>query len=130
MKEKNIIVEKSLFFSTCLIGYCEVLEAERKFIIANQLLKCGTSIGANIFEAQHAESRADFIHKMKIAIKEANETVYWLLLCDRCDSYPKNSSLKPLAEELIRIIAKIILSSRNKIGKKVLFNLFTALKTI
>jgi four helix bundle protein len=55
---------------------------KRKFIISNQLLKAGTSIGANIFEAQYAESRIDFIHKMKIAQKEANETLYWLILCE------------------------------------------------
>jgi four helix bundle protein len=53
---------------------------EKKLVISNQLLKSGTSIGANVFEAQYAESRIDFIHKMKIAQKEANETLYWLLL--------------------------------------------------
>ncbi|HTN08960.1 four helix bundle protein [Agriterribacter sp.] len=79
------------------------------------MLKSGTSIGANIFEAQHAESRGDFIHKMKIAIKEANETLYWLVIGERSESYPKNSSLKPLAEELIRIISKIILSGKSRL---------------
>lgn len=79
------------------------------------MLKSGTSIGANIFEAQHAESRGDFIHKMKIAIKEANETLYWLVIGERSESYPKNSSLKSLAEELIRIISKIILSGKSRL---------------
>lgn len=114
MEHKNIVIEKSLDFSVHIIKFCELLETDKKFIIANQLLKSGTSIGANIFEAQHAESRGDFIHKMKIAIKEANETLYWLVICERSESYPKNSSLKPLAEELIRIISKIILSSKRK----------------
>lgn len=114
MEQKNIIIEKSLDFSINIIKFCELLENNKKFIIANQLLKSGTSIGANIFEAQHAESRGDFIHKMKIAIKEANETLYWLVICERSENYPKNSSLKPLAEELIRIISKIILSSKRK----------------
>lgn len=74
-------------------------------------MRSGTSIGANIFEAQYAESRVDFVHKMKIAIKEANETLYWLILCERSDSYP-SSSLKKDVEELIRIISKIIISAK------------------
>ncbi|HEV3224361.1 MAG TPA: four helix bundle protein [Puia sp.] len=64
------IVKKSLGFSILVVNYCESLESRRKFIIANQLLKSGTSIGANVFEAQHSESRLDFVHKMKIALKE------------------------------------------------------------
>lgn len=67
---------------------------EVKNVIANQLLKSGTSIGANIFEAQSSESRADFIHKMKIADKEAKETEYWLLLCENSENYNFDSSLK------------------------------------
>jgi four helix bundle protein len=113
MQTKNIIVEKSLVFSVEVIRFCELMGTQRKFVIANQLLRCGTSIGANVFEAQHAESKADFIHKMKLAIKEANETRYWLLLCERCSSYPTDIELKRLSEELIRIMSKIILSSKN-----------------
>lgn len=120
MEHKNIVIEKSLDFSVNIIKFCELLEADKKFIIANQLLKSGTSVGANIFEAQHAESRVDFIHKMKIAVKEANETLYWLVLCERSESYPKNSSLKSLAEELIRIISKIILSSKSRFMRGIL----------
>jgi four helix bundle protein len=66
------IVQKSLAFSITLIKYCDYLCEKRKFIISNQLMKSGTSIGANVFEAQYAESRIDFIHKIKIAQKEAN----------------------------------------------------------
>lgn len=127
MEHKNIVVEKSLDFSVNIIRFCELLETDKKFIIANQLLKSGTSIGANVFEAQHAESRVDFIHKMKIAVKEANETLYWLMLCERSESYPKNSSLKPLAEELIRIISKIILSSKSRLIRGILSRSITVL---
>jgi four helix bundle protein len=70
------IVQKSLAFSIAIIKHCDILCEKKKFIISNQLLKSGTSIGANVFEAQYAESRLDFIHKMKIAQKEANETLY------------------------------------------------------
>ncbi|MEO6314425.1 MAG: four helix bundle protein [Chitinophagaceae bacterium] len=112
MPIKNIIVEKSLNFSIEVIIFCELLESQKKFVVAKQLMRSGTSIGANIFEAQHAESKADFIHKMKIAIKEANETLYWLLVCEQSISYPTNLVLQELTEELIRIISKIILSSK------------------
>ncbi len=112
METKNLVVEKSLDFSVEIVRFCELLETQKKFIISKQLLRCGTSIGANVFEAQHAESRADFIHKMKIAVKEANETLYWLLICERAESYPIDVNLKSLAESLIRIISKIIVSSK------------------
>jgi four helix bundle protein len=77
MPPENIILNKSIDFSLDIISYCEILEEKRKYVIANQLLKSGTSIGANIHEAQNAESKADFIHKMKIAAKEIEETKYW-----------------------------------------------------
>lgn len=120
MEQKNIIVEKSLDFSVEIVKFCELLESKRKYVVAKQLLRSGTSIGANVFEAQHAESKADFIHKMKIGIKEANETLYWLLICERSESYPTDSSLKLKAEELIRIISRIILSSKGKFGGSML----------
>jgi len=112
MEQQNIILEKSLDFSVLLITFCEKLEEQRKYVIAKQLLRCGTSIGANVFEAQHAESKADFIHKMKIAVKEANETLYWLILCERSKSYPFENYIKNAVEEMIRIISKIIISSK------------------
>jgi four helix bundle protein len=115
MENKNIIVEKVLDFSVEIVKFCELLDLNKKSIVSKQLLRCGTSIGANVFEAQHPESKADFIHKMKIAIKEANETLYWLLICERVGSYPANNFLRAMAEELIRIISKIIISSRGKL---------------
>ncbi|MCF3109801.1 four helix bundle protein [Niabella sp. CC-SYL272] len=93
----------------------EELEETKKYVVAKQLLCCGTSVGANIFEAQHAKSKSGFVHKMKIAVKEANETLYWLLICDRSERYPVSSSLKEMAEELIRIISKIIISSKGSL---------------
>jgi four helix bundle protein len=69
-KRENAVVEKSIDFALMIIEFCELLEEKRKFTIANQLLKSGTSIGANVHEAQNAESMADFIHKMKIVLKE------------------------------------------------------------
>ena len=88
MIEKNAILKLSFDFSLMVIDYCEKLEEQKKYVISKQLLRSGTSIGANSFEAQNAESKADFIHKMKIAAKEADETQYWLMLCDYAKGYP------------------------------------------
>lgn len=88
---KNYAVEKSIELALLIIKYCEQLEKNRKFLISNQLLKAGTSIWASIHEAQNAESKADFIHKIKIATKELEETKYWLLLCKKSNSYPDDN---------------------------------------
>ena len=111
--EENVILNKSIDFSLEIITFCELLEEKRKYVIANQLLKSGTSIGANIHEAQNAESRADFIHKMKIAAKEIEETKYWLLLCERAKSYPFNDDLKEQIRVISLIVYKIISSSKS-----------------
>ena len=71
MQKRNEIVELSFEFALQIIAYCELLEEKRKYVIARQLLKSGTSIGANVREAQNYESHRDFIHKLKIAAKEA-----------------------------------------------------------
>ena len=114
MPPENIILNKSIDFSIDIISYCEILEEKRKYVIANQLLKSGTSIGANIHEAQNAESKADFIHKIKIAAKEIEETKYWLILCEKANSYPFNENLKQKIKEISLIIYKIIASSKTK----------------
>jgi len=72
----NPIVDKSFQFAIEIVEFCDLLYVNRKYVIGQQLLKSGTSIGANIREAQNAESKSDFIHKMKIAAKEADETEY------------------------------------------------------
>jgi four helix bundle protein len=85
---QNPIVKMTFDFALKIIAYAELLENQRKWVMANQLMKSGTSIGANVREAQNAESKADFVHKFKISAKEADETEYWLLLCNYSDSYP------------------------------------------
>ena len=114
---ENVILTKTIEFSLGVIEYVELLEEKRKFVIANQLLKCGTSIGANVHEAQNAESKADFIHKFKIAAKELDETKYWLILCNRSKNYPDCHHLEQQLVEIEKIITKIISTSKNnKIG--------------
>ncbi len=111
-EKKNIILEKSIAFALDVIKYVEILETSKKYVIANQLLKSGTSIGANIHEAQNAESKADFIHKFKIAAKEMDETLYWLILCQRSENYQNCDSLMEQVTEIKKISNKIISTSK------------------
>ena len=113
-ENENLIVKLSLEFALEIIAYSEKLEDLKKYIIARQLLKAGTSIGANIREAQNAESRADFIHKMKIAAKEADEAEYWLTLCELSENYPKSDNLKEKVHSIINVISKIIITSKTR----------------
>jgi four helix bundle protein len=110
--KENIIVEKSFKFALKIVLYCETLEENKKYVISRQLLRSGTSIGANVREAQNAESKADFIHKIKLAAKEADETEYWLLICQHTPSYPFDVNLLTDIQELIKILSKILSSSK------------------
>ena len=110
--ENNPVLKHSFDFALQVISYCESLEGKRRFILANQLLKSGTSIGANIMEAQNAESKADFIHKMKIAAKEAEETQYWLQLCMFSKNYPGCDELLLKLNEINKLLGKILSTSK------------------
>jgi four helix bundle protein len=115
MEEKeNIIVKLTFEFALEIIKYCEVLQENKKYVISNQLLKSGTSIGANIREAQNAESKADFIHKFKISAKEIEETIYWLELCKFSNNYPSANNLLEQINNISRIVNKIIITSKQK----------------
>ena len=110
----NASVEKSFEFSVRIVRLYQYLTKDKKeFVLAKQLLRCGTSIGANISEAQYAQSKADFQSKMHIALKEANETEYWLRLLYRTDylSDSQFDSLYKDIDELLRILAAICKSS-------------------
>jgi four helix bundle protein len=109
------IVKKSFAFSVSVIRYCQYLDNKRQFIISRQLLKSGTSIGANVYEAQYSESRVDFIHKMKIALKEANETFYWLSLCENIDGLPIKQELRDGIKEIKLILSKIIVTGKKNL---------------
>lgn len=113
-KEKNLIVDLTFNFALKIIVYTELLEKEKKFVLATQLLKAGTSTGANVREAQNAESKIDFIHKMKIAAKEADETEYWLLLCKHSKGYPTDELLLQGCITIIKVLSKIISSSKTR----------------
>src|ERR1700692_885920 len=111
------IVKKSLAFAVSIISYCEYLDNNRKFIISKQLSRSGTSIGANVYEAQYSESRLDFVHKMKIALKEDNETYYWLSLCEKIDGLPIKQEILDEIKEIKLILSKIIVTGKKNLTK-------------
>jgi len=108
----NIIISLTFDFSLEVIKYTEGLERVKKYNLSNQLFRSGTSIGANVNEAQNGESRSDFIHKTKIAAKEAEEAKYWISLCSKADSYPKPEGLLDKLQVIIKILNKIIVTSK------------------
>ena len=112
--DNNPVLKHSFEFALALVDYCDLLQAEKHFVISTQLLKSGTSIGAHIMEAQNSESKADFIHKMKIAAKEADETQYWLMLCNYAKNSPDCSHLIQKLTEINKLLSKILLTAKRK----------------
>ena len=114
MKE-NIVRDKSFAFALRVVRLAKFLESEkREFVLSRQLLRSGTAIGALVREAEHAESKADFIHKMSIALKEANETAYWLELLRQGEYVEEQSfeSVRSDSEELIKLLVAIVKTSK------------------
>ena len=111
--KENLIVNLTSEFALKIIDYSEQLNQLKKFEMASQIFRAGTSIGANIREAQNAESKKDFIHKFKISAKEADELEYWILLCERSEHYPNPTGIKVDLVAIIKVISKIISTSKN-----------------
>ena len=100
-------------FALEIIGFSEEIRKSNRFEMASQIFRSGTSIGANIREAQNAESKADFIHKFKISAKETDELHFWLELCKSSEFYPTpNEELFKKLQSINLIISKIISSSK------------------
>jgi len=108
----NLIVTLTFDFALDIINLCQELKQKRQFEIAHQIFKSGTSIGANVKEAQNAESKKDFIHKLKIAAKEADETEYWLNLCKKSTYIEYSGWLDDQLISIIRVLSKIIATSK------------------
>jgi four helix bundle protein len=118
--KKSIVADKSLKFAIRLIKLYKYLsETKREFIISKQLLRSGTAIGALICEAEHAESKADFLHKINISLKEANETNYWLLLLKEGGflNEIEYENIWKECIELISILASIVKTTKVSSGK-------------
>lgn len=113
MKE-NVILDKSFDFAIYIVELYKILIKEkREYVLSKQLLKAGTSIGANVNEATAAQSKKDFIAKMSIASKEARETKYWLRLLNKTEYLDDTNPIK-YCDELIRILTSIVKTSQEK----------------
>jgi four helix bundle protein len=111
----NIVKNKSFAFAIEIVKLYKILcEQKKEFVISKQLLRSGTSIGAMVRESEHAESKSDFIHKLSIALKEANESEYWLELLVQSDYLSKDAFLKINAQltEILKLLTAIIKSSK------------------
>ncbi len=115
MSQDSIVRQKSIDFAKRIVRLYQYLQSEHsEFIMSKQVLRSGTSIGANISEAVYGSSRKDFINKLQIAEKEAAETLYWLELLNSCDYIPNNLyfSIQKDCRELLAILAATIKSSK------------------
>ena len=113
----NVVYLKSFEFAVRIVNLYKFLTGEKKeYVMSKQLLRCGTSIGANVAEAQKGQSHADFVAKMCIALKEANETEYWLRLLNRTEylSHEQFVSIWADADELISLLTAICKTSNTK----------------
>ena len=115
---KSDLPERTFAFAERIVRLCQVLEDSGRVskTLAHQLLRSGTSIGANVEEAQAGESRRDFVHKYSIACKEARETHYWLRLLACAKLFPKSrlDAVTQEAHELVAILTTIVKNSREK----------------
>lgn len=120
-KRPNVIKDKSFAFALRIVNLHKFLVEKKEFVLSKQLLRSGTAIGALVREGEHAESTADFIHKMVIAQKEENETEYWLELLYQ-SQYIEPNQYSPIIvdiQELNKILASIIITSKErKYGKR------------
>jgi len=111
----NVVKDKSFAFAVRVVNlYKHLCGEKREFVISKQLLRSGTAIGALVREAEQGESKADFVHKMGIALKEANETEYWIMLLRETDFLTEAEFRSLLADitELLKLLTSIIKSSK------------------
>lgn len=123
MKSENVVADKSKRFAVRIVRLYQYLCAEkREFVLSKQLLRSGTSIGANVREAVRGQSKADFVSKMSIALKEASETEYWLELLYETDFLDKQQfdSIHADVRELLKLLTSIVKSSNERRSNAIL----------
>lgn len=117
MGKANVIKDKSFLFAIRVVKLFKYLcETKREYVLSKQLLRSGTSVGALVREAEQAESNADFIHKLAIALKEANESEYWILLLKETDYLNEREAESLIADltELLKLLTSIIKTLKGK----------------
>ena len=115
MKNENILKDKSYAFAVRVVNLCRYLYAEKKeFVLSKQILRSGTSVGAMIREAEFAQSRADFVNKMSVSLKEASETDYWLSLLHDTDYIDEKmyQSIQPDCAEIIKMLVSTVKTAK------------------
>ena len=116
--KKSILKEKSFRFAVRIVNlYKYLCEDKKEYVLSKQILRSRTSVGANVREAEHSESKADFIHKMAIAQKEINETIYWLELLKETEyiSTKEYESINTDAVEIIKLITSSLKTAKNNL---------------
>ena len=119
MKKENLILEKSKQFAIRIINLSKYLKAEKQeYVLSKQLLRSGTSVGANVRESLRAESKADFYHKLNVALKEADETAYWLELLFETDyiSPAQFDSIYNDCSEVIKLLVSVTKTQKNNLS--------------
>jgi len=115
-----MIQQKSLAFAIRIVKlYKQLIENKKEYVLSKQLLRSGTAIGALVKEVEHVQSKADFLNKMNIALKEANETLYWLILLKETE-FIKEEEFKSVyadAEELVKMLVSIVKTTKAKLNK-------------
>ena len=115
MKQENLVRDKSFAFAIRMVKLYKILCEERKeYVLSKQMMRSGTAIGALVRESEHAQSKADFINKLSIALKEANETEYWLMLLNQTDylSETEFNSIINDCRELLKLLISIVKTTK------------------
>ncbi len=116
----NVLMNKSYTFALRIIKLYKYLIADQKeYVLSKQILRSGTAIGALVKEAEHAQSKADFLNKMNIALKEANETEYWLMLLKDSDYIDEKSynSIYPEIIEILKMLISIVKTTKENLNR-------------
>jgi len=122
MMKENVIKNKSFAFALRIVkAYQFLCERKKEYVLSKQMLRSGTAVGAMVREAEHAESSADFVHKMAIALKEANETEYWIELLAQSNYLEEKAaiSLKNDSTEILKLLTAIIKTKKQNTQKSI-----------
>jgi four helix bundle protein len=114
---KNILKEKSIDFAAAVLEFSDSLKEKKMFEVSNQLIRSASSIGANIYESEYAESQSDLLHKLKISEKEASETQFWLELCSRSKHIEVPQELKDSLTEIKKILGASVVTIKKNLNR-------------